>query len=315
MRRAVDLPQRADVAAAVGRVAPFLDPTPLAASPSLGDDVLLKLETSQPTGSFKVRGALAALSALAADEHVVAASAGNHALGVAFAAEQLGLAATVVCAESASPAKLAALEAFPVELVRFGRTYDEAERHALSLSEAGRRFVSAYNDPLVVAGGGTLAVELVERVAAPFTVVCPVGGGGLVAGVALWAAGCSGVRVIGVESESSPTMRAALDAGVIVQLEDAPTLADGLAGNIEPGSITFELVRRHVEDVVLVSEREIAAAMRRLHRDHGLVVEGAGAVAVAAIASGRVRADGTTVALVTGGNVAPELFAQVLASA
>jgi threonine dehydratase len=252
---------------------------------------------------------------LEADEHVVAASAGNHALGIAYAANQLGREATVVCAETASPAKLAALEAFPVELVRWGRSYDDAERHALGLAAGGRRFVSAYNDPLVVAGGGTLAVELLDELDGPLTIVCPVGGGGLIAGVALWASGRAAVRVVGVESDASPTMRAALDAGAIVEVDERPTIADGLAGNIEEGSITFELVRRHVEDVVLVSEEEIATAMRLLHREHDLVVEGAGAVAAAAVVSGRVLRRGTTVALVTGGNVAPDLFAHVLAGA
>ena len=296
-------------------MAAHLGPTPLLPSRALGADVLLKLETSQPTGSFKVRGAFGALTKLDRADHVVAASAGNHALGIAHAARKLGLEATVVCAETASPAKLAALEAFPVELIRHGQTYDEAERCALELAAQGMRYVSAYNDPDVVAGGGTLGVEVLEELTGSVTIVCPVGGGGLISGVALWASSRPDVRVIGVESEASPTMRASLAAGKIVAVEERPTLADGLAGNLEPGSVTFDLVREHVADVVLVTEDEIGAAMRMLHETHGLVVEGAGAAATAAVAAGKVSGSGSVVALVTGGNIEPELFARVLAGA
>lgn len=313
MRR-VRVPERDEIAAAAGRIAGFLPPTPLAAA--LRPGVSLKLETSQPTGSFKVRGALAALTQLDPSTRVVAASAGNHALGIAYAAATLGIRATVVCAETASPAKLEALEALPVELVLHGRSYDEAEAHALELAREGRRYVSPYNDPEVVAGGGTLAIELLDELDGPLTIICPVGGGGLIGGVALWASGCPDVQVVGVESEASPTMRAALDAGRIVRIEERPTIADGLAGNLEPGSITFELVRRHVAEVVLVSEEEIERAMQALQAELDLVVEGAGAVAAAATLAGRIpQQAGTTVALVTGRNVAPDLFAQVLARA
>ena len=310
------MPSRDDVAAARERVAAHLGPTPLLPSRALGVDVLLKLETSQPTGSFKVRGAFGALTTLDRADHVVAASAGNHALGIAHAARVLGLDATVVCAETASPAKLAALEAFPVELIRHGQSYDEAERRALELAAAqGMRYVSAYNDPDVVAGGGTLGVEVLEELTGSVTIVCPVGGGGLIAGVALWASSRPDVRVIGVESEASPSMRASLAAGKIVSVEERPSLADGLAGNLEPGSVTFDLVQEHVDDVVLVTEDEIGTAMRMLHETHGFVVEGAGAAASAAIAAGKVSVSGSVVTLVTGGNIEPELFARVLAGA
>ncbi len=311
----VEVPGRDAVAAARMRLASHLDSTPLVPTRAIGPRVLLKLETAQPTGSFKLRGALAAMTKLDSRDHIVAASAGNHALGIAYAAQVLGMDATVVCAETASPAKLAALEGFPVELVRRGQTYDEAETRALELAADGMRYVSPYNDPDVIAGGGTLAVELLESIDGPMTIVCPVGGGGLIAGIALWASERDDVRVIGVESQASPTMRAALDAGQIVVVEDEATLADGLAGNLEPGSITFDLVRRHVDDVVVVTEAEIAAAMRALYNSDGLVVEGAGAAATAAVVSGRVPVSGTVVALVTGGNIAPELFARVLAGA
>jgi threonine dehydratase len=308
--RAVTPPTREEILEAETRLRPHLAATPVVECPRL--DALLKLETLQPTGSFKVRGALSALTRVPPGERVVTASAGNHALGVAFAAAALGVEATVVLPETASAAKVDALARFPVTVVRHGSAYDEAELHALGLAARGGRYVSPYNDRDVIAGQGTLALELLRQVEGPLTVVCPIGGGGLCAGVALWASGCPDVRVIGVESASSPAMRAALDAGRVVEIAVAPTVADGLGGNLEPGTVTFELVRRHVDDVVAVLEEEIEEAMRFLVREQGLVVEGAGAVAAAALLSGRVAVEGPTVALVTGRNVHEDLLGRVL---
>jgi threonine dehydratase len=312
--RLVAPPRRRDVAEAAGRIRPFLRETPLLPAPRLGGGALLKLETVQPTGSFKVRGAFAALTLLGRDEWVVCASAGNHGLGVAYAAGVLGLQATVFVPEDASPAKLAALDQFPARVVREGHGYDEAERAALALQREGYKYVSPYNDHDVICGNGTAAVELLDQVPGAMTIVVPVGGGGLISGIALWASQRTGVRVIGVESEASATMRAALDAGRIVRVPSLPTLADGLEGNIEDNAITFELVRKHVDDVYVVSEEEVAAAMRMLVADHGIVAEGAGATAVAAVMTGRVEhGAGPTVPIVTGRNVAPARLAGVLA--
>ena len=285
--RTVQAPSRADVEAAVR-----LLPTPVVES----DGFALKLETLQPTGSFKVRGALNALTKV--DGPVVTASAGNFGLAVAWAAGRLGLGATVVVAESASPAKIEALRRFPVELVIDGADYGEAERHALSL---GGTYVSPYNDTHVIAGNGTLALELPDAE----TIVVPIGGGGLAAGVGLAARG----RVIGVVPSAFPAMRAALDAGALIDIDGDWTIADALHGNIEPGSVTFELVRDHLDDVVEVSDAEIEDAMRFLAREHGLVTEGAGATAVAAILAGKAPRG---VAVVSGRNVTSELFARVL---
>jgi threonine dehydratase len=311
MRRS-RLPVLDDVVAAERRLLGYLTPTPLVPSPALGPAAWLKLETVQPTGSFKVRGALAALTALAAGERVVTASAGNHALGVAWAASLLGIDATVVCAETASPAKLDALCRLPVELVLHGKIYDEAERHALELAAEGRRYVSAYNDPDVVAGGGSLGLELLQEIDGPFTAVCPVGGGGLVSGIALACSRRAGVRVVGVEAEASRGLSSSVAAGRVVDVDVRPTLADGLAGNLEPGSITIELAARHVAEIVAVSEEEIAGAMRFLHARHGVVAEGAGAVAVAAVQAGRVSISGAAVCVVSGANVAEHVLARVL---
>jgi threonine dehydratase len=276
---------------------------------ALGDDVWLKLESQQPTGSFKVRGALAALSALDPGVEVVTASAGNHGLGLAWAATALGRRATVVVPETASPAKLAALERFDVQLVRHGPSYDEAEAHALELAARGATYVSAYNDTNVIAGQSTIGRELPW----PATVVCPLGGGGLASGLGLWASTCAGARVVAVESEHSRVFRAALDAGAIVPIGPEPTIADGLGGNIEPGAATFELVRDHVAEVLSASEDELEDAIRFMVTGTGLVVEGAAAAGVAAVRAGRVVADGPIVVVVSGRNIARARLAALLA--
>jgi threonine dehydratase len=312
--RAVAAPSRADLDAAAAVVAGRLDPTPLVPSPVLGDGVYLKLETLQPTGSFKVRGALAELTR-AGSGPVVTASAGNAGLGVAWAAAELGVAATIVVPERASPAKLAALEALPVTVVRHGSGYDAAEAHALALVAAGATMVSAYNDTGVIAGQATIGRELDAQLEAAPTVVCGLGGGGLASGLGLWAAGRPGARVVAVEPERSPAFTAALAAGRVTPIEVGETLADGLAGNIEPGAVTFELVRDHVAAVVQASEAEIEEGIRFLARAHGIVAEGAGAAAVAGVLAGRVpRGDGPLVAVVTGRNIALPRLAEVLAA-
>jgi threonine dehydratase len=281
--RTVEAPTRADVEAAAERIRPYLEPTPLLAG--------LKLESLQPTGSFKVRGALNAL--LQADGPVVTASAGNFGLGVAWAAQLLDRRATIVVAETASPAKIEALRGFDVELVMHGADYDEAERCALSLPG---RYVSPYNDRDSIAGAGTIALELPADTE---TIVVPIGGGGLASGIRL----ATDARVVGVVPAAFPAMRVALEHGRVVEIEGAPTVADALHGNIEPGSVTVDLLRGI--DVIEVTEEEIEAAMRLLAREHGLVTEGAGAAAVAAGIDGAV-------AIVSGRNVTRETFARVL---
>ena len=311
--RAVAAPSRADLDAAAEVVAARLAPTPLVPSPALGDGVHLKLETFQPTGSFKVRGALAALSRGGA-EPVVTASAGNAGLGIAWAASALGVHASVVVAETASPAKVAALRALPVELVQHGADYDEAEAHALGLR--GARYVSSYNDTGMIAGQSTIGRELDVQRPGALTVAAPLGGGSLCSGLGLWASGRSDARVIGVEAERSCAMSTALAAGRIEPFEVGETLADGLAGNLEPGAVTFELVRDHVAAVVQASEAEIEEAIRFLARAHGIVAEGAGAAAVAAVMTERVpRGDEPLAIVVSGRNIALPRLAAVLAAA
>ena len=282
--RTVYAPTRDDVHAAAERIRPYLRPSPLIAN--------LKLESLQPTGSFKVRGALNAL--LQSEEPVVTASAGNFGLGVAWAAQLLGRRATVVVAETASPAKVDALRRFEVELVVHGADYDEAERHALSLPG---RYVSPYNDRDSIAGAGTIALELPANTE---TIVVPIGGGGLASGIRL----ATDARVVGVVPAAFPALRVALEHGRVVEIDGEDTIADALHGNIEPGSVTVEMLRGL--EVVEVTEQQIEDAMRFLAREHGLVTEGAGAAAVAAGIDGAV-------AIVSGRNVTRETFARVLA--
>jgi threonine dehydratase len=310
--RAVRVPTVDDVLAAREIVARDLPPTPVIASEALGDGVILKLETMQPTGSFKVRGALSAI-AKEPSEAVVTASAGNHGLGVAYAATRYGATATVVVPENASAAKRSALARFDITLLATGTSYDAAEAEALRLAAGGMRFISPYNDPDTIAGQGTIALELFAQVPSLATIVVPIGGGGLISGVALAASTRPGVRVIGVEAAASPAMIAAL-AGTSV-IDVGPTLADGLAGNFEEGSVTVELCRELVDDIVTVTEEEIREGMRYVAREHGLVIEGAAAVGVAALQQGHVNTvGGATAVLLTGRNIALDVFAGVITS-
>jgi threonine dehydratase len=246
----------------------------------------------------------------------VTASAGNAGLGVAWAAAALGVPATIVVPETASPAKVAALRALPVTLAEHGADYDGAEAHALGLS--GAAYVSSYNDTGVIAGQATLGRELDAQLPGPLTVVAPLGGGSLASGLGLWAAHRpgGGAHVVAAEADRSPALSTALEAGEITPFTVGDTLADGLAGNLEPGSITFPIIRDHVADVVRITEPEIEDAIRFLAREHGLVAEGAGAVATAAVRGGHVpRGDGALVAIVSGRNIALPRLAAVLGAA
>ena len=307
-----------DVRRAAERIRGHVVRTPLERSAALsercGADVWLKLECFQATGAFKLRGALNALLTSKADR-VVTASAGNHGLGVARAASLLGVSATVVVPETASEAKVEALRQSGAELLQRGPTYDEAEAEGLRLArERGVPFISAYNDEAVVAGGGTIALEILEDAPQTGTLVVPAGGGGLIGGIGVAAHGLRpDVAIFGVQSVASPALHAALEAGAIVPVEVKPSLADGLAGNVEEATITLGLLKTHVRDVVLVEEAEIAEAMRWLLVHERVVVEGSAAVGVAALLTGRLQADGPTAVILTGRNVsAAALFADAL---
>jgi threonine dehydratase len=295
-------------------------------SARVGADVYQKLELFQPTGSFKPRGSANKLLRVRDEEPdafrrgFVAASAGNHGLGVSHAAAALGARATLVVPRTVSPAKLEALWRYPVELIVSIGNYDAAEAEGRRLAkERGLVFVSPYNDADVIAGAGTVGLEVLEDLSEVDAILVPVGGGGLIAGIALWVkAVAPRVRVIGVQSDAYPAMQAALGAGGIVTVADKPSMADGLAGNIEAGSITFDLCRRFVDDMVLVTEEEIAESIRYFAREEQLLVEGSGAVGAAALLAGKIDpgrigpARPKIVDVVTGRNIAEARLRDIL---
>jgi threonine dehydratase len=312
-----------DILLAARRIGPHIRRTPTERAAALtaegGAEIWLKLECQQRTGSFKLRGALNCLLTLpeaARARGVLTCSAGNHGLGVAEASRLLGIAATIVVPGDASTAKVAALRRAGVELLIVGRDYDEAEARAPAIArERGLTFISPYDDPAVIAGAGTVALEALLDLPEVGTIVVPVGGGGLASGIGIAArALLPEVRLIGVQSEASSAMNASLAAGNLVEVASSPTLADGLAGNIAAGSCTFPIVRDTFDAVLTVSEAAIARAMRTFIATQHLIVEGSGAVGLAALQSGLLAAaPGPILLIVSGSNVATATVAAVLA--
>lgn len=305
-----------DVNEARRRITQVVRRTPLERSRWLsnetGCDVLLKLECFQVTGSFKIRGAMASLSALTDEERrrgVLTVSAGNHGLAVAHCAEALNLDVTIVVPRSASRAKVEAIRRYPVALIEMGEGYDEAERAARELEHETRKtFVSPYNDADVIAGQGTAALEILEDDPTVEAILVPVGGGGLLAGVLIAAKAIKPeVKVYGVEPQASPTMTAAVEVGRIVEIEEEETIADGLAGNIEPGSITFPIIQQFIDGIILVTEDNMKSAIARVAREDHLMIEGATAAGIAALSDERLK--GMRVcAIATGRNITLDLF-------
>ena len=283
----------------------------------LGREIWLKLECFQVTGSFKLRGAMARLSRLTDAEKargVLTVSAGNHGLAVAHCAEALKLDATIVVPESASRAKVAGLGRYPVTLVERGESYGEAERIARQMERDTRAtFVSPYNDEEVIAGQGTVALEILEDAPHIDAIVAPVGGGGLIAGIAIAAHAINPhIKVYGVEPAASPTMSESLRAGRVIEIKEEETIADGLAGNIEPGSMTFPIVEQLVDGMILVSEDSIKDAIGRVAREEHLMIEGSAAASIAALTDARLEGR-KVAAVITGRNISFDLFNRVIA--
>jgi threonine dehydratase len=315
------LPTALDIYDARRRLAPHLRPTPLLPSPwlsSIADGtVFLKLESLNLTHSFKIRGALNAALRLVEgidkpkglSPHVptlVTASAGNHGRALALAAEKLGLACVVFTPESAPEAKKNAIRRHGAVLHGECEDYDAAEKQARAFAAVeGAIYISPYNHPDVIAGAGTVGLDIVDLMPSFDVVVIPLGGGGLASGVGLAVkAAAPRATIVGVEVEASSPFTLSLEAGRITEITPRQSLADGLTGNLEPGSITFTLVKQVVDYVVTVSEDDLTRAMRGLAAEEHLIVEGAGAAATAAIIAGKASAPGQTViSLVTGGNV------------
>ncbi len=281
---------------------------PLSASLLASGQVYLKAENLQRTGSFKVRGAINRMAALTLEERnagVICASAGNHAQGVALAASMLGVKATVVMPVGAPLSKLAATQSYGAQVVLHGASFDEALAHAFELQAAnGFIFIHAFDDPLVIAGQGTIGLEIMQALPHCEAILVPVGGGGLAAGIAVAAKGMNPrVKVIGVEPQNAASMYASVLGGRMTRLAPVPTIADG-AAVLRPGDLTYELCRTQLDDIITVTEEEIATAILSMLERMKIVCEGAGAVAVAAALNGyATRFAGPVVAVVSGGNI------------
>ncbi|AEN06295.1 threonine ammonia-lyase [Halolamina sp.] len=285
--------------------------TPIEYSETLGErigaEVALKLEHFQKTGSFKPRGAYNKISQVAdagEAERVVAASAGNHAQGVAYAATERGLESLIVMPETAPQAKIDATRGYGATVELQGETFAEAMAVAQAKAdEPGTAFVHAYDDPAVIAGQGTLGLEILEQVSDVDTVVAPIGGGGLISGISIaMTAAESDVRVVGVQAEKAATIPQSLQKGYPVENETPDTIADGIA----TGSVsqrTYDIIEQHVDEVVTVSETEIAEATLWLLERTKQMVEGAAATSVAALHNDELNFEGTVVPVLCGGNI------------
>jgi threonine dehydratase len=296
------------------RIAPHVRRTPLVRSAWLsratGADVWLKLETQQRTNAFKARGAFNAALRLAASGErptLVTASAGNHGRALAEAAAETGMSCIVFTPADAPRTKLDAIEAAGARLEASARNYDAAEIAAKDYAAStGACFISPYTHPDVIAGGGTVAVEMIEDQPRLDVVVVPMGGGGLISGIGVaLAAMAPGCRLVGIEAEASEAFGTARRHGRITTIDPQPTIADGLGGNLDPDTVTFDYVQRHVHEIVAVAEASILAAIADLAGHDHLIAEGAAAVGPAALASGRIPdIAGKTIGVVlTGANI------------
>jgi len=294
-------------------IEPHIRQTPLIRSDWLSSvargEVYLKAENLQVTRSFKARGALYKLRQLSKEGvkgPLLAVSAGNHGQGLAWAANIAGYQATVIVPKTAPQTKIDAIRRRGANLRIEGKDYDEAEM--LARKEAETRnitFVSPYNDLDVIHGQGTVALDILDGLPDADIILVPVGGGGLLAGVGLAVKKLNPqIKVIGVQAANSAAMYESFRAGEIVNIVDDPTIADGVAGNIEAGSCTFPLIQSTTDDILTVTEAEIKKAILSTLENEGMLLEGAGAVGIAALMSGKIAAEGKTVAVIlTGGNI------------
>ncbi len=323
----VELPSLVDVRRARDRLARLLTPTPLVRSEWLsaltGAEIFLKLESLQPTRSFKIRGAFNALLSLrdrlgSERPTVVTASAGNHGRALAHAAAELGFPAIVFTPSTAPETKKSAIRRSGAELRDESADYDEAEQKSRAYANSsGATYVSSYNDRDVIAGAGTAALEIVEQCPSFDVLVVPLGGGGLLSGLATAIRGLNlQTQVVGVECEASTAFAASLARGAITEITPVATIADGLTGNLEKGSLTFELVRQHVDRVVTVSEADLLSAIRLLAEHDHLIAEGAGAAASAAVMTRPIVSPGQrAVVMLSGGNIDLATFTSAVSKA
>ena len=313
--------QLSDFYAARRRIGHLIRETPMVPSPFLSDacggEVWLKLENQQLKGSFKARGALNKILQLSGEERrrgIVAASSGNHAQGVGHAAGMLGIEAAIVVPGNTPRVKIEAIRRLGVELVVHGEEYMDAERLAREMEEErGMTFVSPYNDLEVIAGQGTIGLEMLEAHPDLETVLVPVGGGGLISGVGCAVKGIDeAVEIVGAQSVASPVMYESIRRGRIVEMELGDSVAEALHGGIEEGSVTFDMCRAHADEIILVREETIVVAIAELLSRQRQIVEGAGAVGVACIMENPERFRGRkTGVVISGGNIDDGLLRRI----
>lgn len=280
-------------------------------------DIYLKTENLQITGSFKVRGAYYKMTTLSESERakgVIACSAGNHAQGVALAAQKNGIKAVICLPDGAPISKIEATKSYGAEVCLVEGVYDDAYKKALELrDECGYSFIHPFNDPDVIAGQGTIALELMEQIADMDAVIVPVGGGGLISGVAYTIKMLNpSIKVYGVQAAGAPSMVKSVEDGELVELPSVATIADGIAVK-KPGDLTYELCKKYVDKIVTVTDDEISAAILALMEQQKLVTEGAGATAVAAAMFNKVDIKGKkVVCLCSGGNIDVTILSRVI---
>jgi threonine dehydratase len=303
---------------AAERISPHIHTTPVTFDSS--KEIYIKWENHQVTGSFKIRGALNKVLNLKdweLERGLVTASAGNHGQGLAMAGKLVGARVRIFCSEHAIPAKLEAMRALGAEVNLVKGGYGEAEQTGISYSEKeGSTWVSPYNDDQVIAGQGTIGLEILEQLPNETLAswVVPTGGGGLISGIGTAVKmNSSSSRVIAVQAEASPFFHALYQYGSQEGVQDLPTLADGLSGPVEHGSLTIPMVKRLVDRFVLVSEAEIAQAIAYAWRSYGERIEGSAAASLAAVLFEKVQ-DRPAVVIISGGNIQPEVHARILGS-
>ena len=281
------------------------------------NQVYFKTENLQVTGSFKLRGAYFKISRLSDEEKaagIVACSAGNHAQGVALAAQRMGIKATICMPDGAPISKVEATKSYGAEVVLVKGAYDDAYQHALKLQEEEHAtFIHPFDDPDVIAGQGTIGLEILDQLKDADVLVVPVGGGGLISGVAYAAKSLKpGIKIYGVQAKEAASMADSLKQDEQVTLSTVNTFADGIAVK-HPGDLTFDLIRKYVDEVVTVTEDEIAVAILALIEKQKLIAEGAGAVSVAAVMSDKIPEEGkNVVCLVSGGNIDVNILSRVI---
>jgi len=314
----VNLPEQ--IIAAEKRIRPYVRETPLEYSYVLtrmtGSEAYLKLENQQVTGSFKARGALNKIVSLKNSKtKIVTASTGNHGLGVANALSVVKKEGTIYLPHDASAAKVEAIRMRGIPVEFYGDNCEETERYVRALAEKTHQiYVSPYNDIEVLAGQGSIGVELYRQLPDMDCVFVSVGGGGLIGGIAAYLKSVnSNIEIVGCLPENAPAMYECIQAGKIIDVPEKPTLSDGTAGGIEAGSITFEICQRSVDDYMLVSEDEILAAMKIVLLHHHLIIEGSAGVAVAALLKAKEKYKGKKVAvIICGGNVSEAVLKKLI---